>query len=78
MKATLKSLAASLVMGVVSYYSYHYMMRFTSTGGEREFVVLMIAVILSAGVYGGLVVLFRVDEIRIVTDVIKNRLKKVS
>ena len=78
MKATLKSLAASLVMGVVSYYSYHYMMRFTSTGGEREFVVLMIAVILSAGVYGGLVILFRVDEIRIVTDVIKNRLKKVS
>ncbi len=37
----------------------------------------MIAVILSAGVYGGLVILFRVDEIRIVTDVIKNRLKRL-
>ena len=67
--------AASLVMGVVAYYSYHYMMRFTSTGGEREFVVLMIAVILSAGVYGGLVILFRVDEIRIVTDVLRKRLR---
>ena len=51
------------------------MMRFTSTGGEREFVVLMIAVILSAGVYGGLVILFRVDEIRIVTDVLRKRLR---
>ena len=37
----------------------------------------MIAVILSAGVYGGLVILFRIDEIKIVTDVVKNRLKKI-
>ena len=75
-KATVKSLVASLIMGAVAYYSYHYMMRFTHTGGESEFVVLMIAVVLGAAVYGGLVMLFKVDEIRIVTDVVKKRLNK--
>lgn len=75
-KATGKSLAASLIMGVVAYYSYHYMMRFTHTGGKAEFIVLMIAITLSAAVYGSLVILFKVDEIRIVTDVIKKRFKR--
>ena len=76
-KATAKSFVASLVMGAVAYYSYHYMMRFTHTGGESEFVVLMVAVTLAAAVYGGLVMLFKVDEIRIVTDVVKRRLKYI-
>ena len=75
-KATVKSLVASLIMGIVAYYSYHYMIRFTHTGGEKEFAVLMVAVTLAAAVYGGLIMLFKVDEIRIVTDVVKRRLKK--
>lgn len=77
-KATVKSLVASLVMGVVSYYSYNYMMRFTHTGGESEFFVLCVAIVLGAAIYGGLVILFKVDEIRIVTDVVKRKLSKKS
>lgn len=77
-KATAKSLVASLIMGAVAYYSYHYMIRFTHTGGEKEFAVLMVAVTLAAAVYGGLIMMFKVDEIRIVTDVVKRRLKKES
>lgn len=38
--------------------------------------VIMGAVTLAAAVYVGLVMLFKVDEIRIVTDVVKRRLKK--
>lgn len=75
-KATLKSLVASVIMGVVAYYSYHYMMGFTHGGGETEFLVLCVAVVLGAAVYGGLVVLFKVDEVKIVTDVIKRKLNK--
>lgn len=75
-KATVKSFVASLVMGIVAYYSYHYMIRFTHTGGEAEFIVLFLAVLLAATVYGGLLMLFNVNEIRIVTDVVKNRLNK--
>ena len=75
-RATAKSLVASLIMGAVAYYSYHYMIRFTHTGGETEFIVLMVAVTLAAAVYGGLIMLFKVDEIRIVTDVVKRRLKR--
>ena len=76
-KATVKSLVASVIMGVVAYYSYHYMMGFTHRCGESEFVVLCVAVVLGAAVYGGLVVLFKVDEVKIVTEVIKRRLKRV-
>lgn len=75
-KATMKSFVASLIMGAVAYYSYYYMIRFTHTGGEQEFAVLCIVVTLAAAVYGGLIMLFKVDEIRIVTDVVKRRLKK--
>ena len=48
-------------------------MQFTHTGGEAEFMVLMMAVIIGVAVYGGLVILFKVDEIKIVTDVLKRR-----
>ena len=75
-KVTMKSLVASVIMGAVAYYSYHYMMRFTHRGGEIEFLVLCVAVVLGAAVYGGLVVLFKVDEVKIVTDVIKRKLNK--
>ena len=73
-KTMVKSFVASVIMGVVTYYSYHYMIGFTHTGGESELVVLMIAVVLGAAVYGGLVMLFKIDEIRIVTDVVKRKL----
>ena len=46
---------------------------FTHIGGETEFLVLMIVVILGDIVYGDLVILFKVDEIRIVHDVIKRK-----
>lgn len=75
-KATAKSLVASLIMGAVSYYSYHYMMRFTHIGGEQEFIVLCLAIGLGAVVYGILVILFKIDEIKIVTDVVKKRFNK--
>ena len=75
-KVTVKSLVASLAMGAVAYYSYNYMMRFTHTGGEKEFAVLMIAITLAAILYGGLIILFKVDEIKIVTDVVMRRLNK--
>ena len=75
-KATVKSLVASVIMGVVAYYSYHYMMGFTHRCGESEFVVLCVAVVLGAAVYGGLVVLFKVDEVKIVTDVIRRRFRR--
>lgn len=76
-KATVKSLVASLIMGAVSYYSYHYMASFIHAGGNQEFIVLCIAIGLGAAVYSGLVILFKIDEINIVTDVIKRRLKRI-
>lgn len=62
-----------MVMGAVAYYSYNYMTRFTHTGGEMEFVVLCVAVVLGAAVYSGMVILFKVDEVNIVTDVVKKK-----
>ena len=75
-KTTIKSLLSSLIMGAVSYYSYHYMMKFTHIGGKGEFIVLSIAVAFGAVIYTGLVTLLRIDEINIVTDVVKKRLGK--
>ena len=76
MKATAKSLVASLVMGVVSYYTYHYLIRFTNTGGEKEFVVLFMAVVIGAIIYCGLIILFKIDETKIAIDVLKNKIKR--
>lgn len=74
-KAAGKSFLASLIMGAVSYYTYHYLIRFTHTGGEYEFLVLSLAILLGAAVYSGLVILMKVDEVKIVTDIFKKKLK---
>ena len=75
-KTTIKSLLSSLIMGAVSYYSYHYMMKFTHIGGKGEFIVLSMAVAFGAVIYTGLVILLRIDEINIVTDTVKKRFDK--
>ncbi|WP_455537616.1 murein biosynthesis integral membrane protein MurJ [Terrisporobacter sp.] len=77
-RATIKSLVASLIMGVVTYFVYHSLIGFTGIGGIKEFIVLGVAIGFGALVYGGLLIVFKVDEIEIVTDVLKKRLKKVS
>ena len=75
-KVMMKSLISSVIMGAVAYYSYHYMMGFTHIGGETEFLVLCIAIAIGSVIYGGLIVLFKVDEVKIVTDVIKRRIRQ--
>ena len=76
--ATVKSLVASLIMGIIAYYSYHYIIKITNGYSNMEFIVLMIVVILSAIVYASLTILFKIDEISIVKDIIKKRFKKVK
>ena len=76
LKVLIKSLIASLVMGIVSYYSYNYMMRFISTGGKGEFLVLMIVISLAVILYGSLIILFKVNEIKIVTEIVMKKINK--
>lgn len=69
-KTMFKSALASVIMGFVIYNLYQYMMRRSINGDICLFGVICVGV----AVYGLLVILFKVDEIKIVTDVLKRRI----
>ena len=75
LKTTGKAAVAATIMGVVVYELYYWMMKMPWFDGDA---CLFGVVIVGAALYGGLVMLFKVEEIRIVTDVVKRRLKKKS
>ena len=75
LKTTGKAAVAATIMGVVVYELYYWMMKMPWFDGDA---CLFGVVIIGASLYGGLVMLFKVEEIRIVTDVVKRRLKKKS
>lgn len=71
-KTMFKSFVASGIMGIVIYNLYHYMINRAIDGDACLFGVICVGVV----VYGLLVILFKVDEIKIVTDVLKRKLGK--
>ncbi|MEG1287711.1 MAG: murein biosynthesis integral membrane protein MurJ [Clostridium sp.] len=73
-KTTAKAAVASAVMGVVVYYLYEWMMSTPFADGDA---CLFGVVIVGALVYGLLIILFKVDEIKIVTEVVERRFKRI-
>lgn len=71
-KSTAKSVIASGIMGVVVYYLYDFMMQLSVVDGDE---CLVVVVLVGAALYGILIILFKVEEVKIITDVVKRKLK---
>ena len=77
-KTTIKSIVAAVVMGIVTYFVYNIVSNLLGLGLAKEAVSLAISVGVGAITYGILVVVLKVDEINVITDVMKKKLNKVA
>ena len=73
-KTTIKSIVAAVVMGIVTYFVYNIVSNLLGLGFAKEAVSLAISVGVGAITYGILVVVLKVDEINIITDMVKKKL----
>lgn len=77
-KTTIKSIVAAVVMGIVTYFVYNIVSNLLGLGFAKEAVSLAISVGVGAITYGILVVVLKVDEINVITDVMKKKLNRVA
>lgn len=73
---TLKSFVAAVVMGIGTNLTYNFMIGYLGNGFFDLLVSLFISVIFGILIYGALIVLFKVEEIAIVKDMLDKILKK--
>lgn len=78
MKTTIKSIVSAAIMGVVTYFAYDIVSNLLGIGFIKEAVSLVISVAIGAITYGILVGVLKVDEINIMTDMVKKKLNRVA
>ncbi|EQK43647.1 integral membrane protein MviN [[Clostridium] bifermentans ATCC 638] len=72
----IKTLIASLVMGVVTYFVYKFLFGMLGLGFIQEAISLGAAVGMGGVVYFALIIVFKVEEVDMAIDMIKKKLKK--
>lgn len=72
----IKSLVASLIMGVFAFYSYNYFISLVPSGKLGLSIALFSSVLLSAGLYFVLTLLFRIEEVHFIVSSFKRKLQK--
>ena len=75
-KTTIKSIISAVVMGVVTYFAYNMLSNLLGVGSIKEVISLAISIAFGAITYGILVILLKVDEVSIITSMIKKKIKK--
>lgn len=72
----LKSTIAAIFMGVVARIVYKYLFTFLGIGMIMEIIALGSAIVIGAVTYSILIIIFRVEEVSIITDMINKKLKR--
>ena len=65
-------------MGVVTYFAYNMLSNLLGVGSIKEVISLAISVGIGAITYGILVILLKVDEVSIITSMIKKKINKIA
>jgi putative peptidoglycan lipid II flippase len=76
LKVTFKTILASIIMSIITKLSYGYLDGILGNGFMGQALVLGISVLIGILVYLGLVILFKVNELDIVIDMVKSKLRK--
>ena len=74
-KTTIKSIISAVIMGVVTYFSYDIVSNLLGVGFVKEAISLVVSIGTGAITYGILVILLKVDEVNIITNMIKKKIK---
>lgn len=72
----IKTLIASLVMGVVTYFVYKFLFGVLGLGFIQEAISLGASIAVGGVIYLALIIVFKVEEVNLAIDMIKKKLKK--
>lgn len=78
MKTTIKSMVSAVIMGVITYFAYDIVSNLLGVGFVKEAMSLVISVGFGAITYGILVIVLKVDEINVITNMVKKKLNRVA
>ena len=73
-KTTIKSLISAIVMGLVTYLMYNKLANMLGIGFIQEAIALFVSIGIGAIVYGVLVILLKVEEVSVITNMVKNKI----
>ena len=76
-KTTVKSIISAVIMGVVTYLVYNILTNLLGLGFIKESISLAVSIGVGVITYGILVIVLKVDEINIITSMIKKKLNSV-
>ena len=77
-KTTIKSILSAVVMGIVTYFAYNMVSNLLGVGFIKEAVSLVVSVGIGAITYAILVTILKVDEVNIITSMMKKKLNKTA
>lgn len=77
MKTGIKSLIASLIMGIVSWFVYNMSYSMIGTGMINEIISVGISVVIGAAIYFIIIKLMKVEEISMVYEILNNMKRKI-
>jgi integral membrane protein mviN len=71
-----KSLIASIVMGIITKISYNSIYSLLGGGTLQEIIVLFSSIIIGAIIYGVVLIILNVEKFKFITNIIKDKIKK--
>ncbi|GAA0708810.1 murein biosynthesis integral membrane protein MurJ [Paraclostridium ghonii] len=72
----IKILISSLVMGVVTYFTYKFLFGILGVGFIQEAIALGSSIAFGGAIYAVLIVVFKVEEVNMAIDMVKRKLKR--
>ncbi|WP_170075498.1 murein biosynthesis integral membrane protein MurJ [Paraclostridium dentum] len=72
----IKTLVASLLMGVVTYFVYKFLFGALGLGFIQEAISLGVSIAIGGAIYLALIIAFKVEEVNMAIDMIKKKLKR--
>ena len=77
LKTGIKSLFSGIIMGIATLASYNFIYAFLGTGMIKEIIAVALSVMIGALIYGILIIIFKVEEITLIINFIKNNKRKL-
>ena len=78
MKTTVKSILSAVFMGIVTYFTYNIISNLLGVGFVKEGISLVASIGVGAITYAILIVVLKVEEVNIITSMMRKKLNKVS
>ena len=74
-KTSLKSIVSAAVMGVVTYFGYELISGLLGSGFIYDAIALFGSILIGTIVYGTLIIILKVEEVSVISNIFRKKLK---